>query len=99
MRTRISVPQMPPSMLKEAGRGNSKRIRSATSSATPFRPAAFSPAWCIDTASPLARQMYESRDFSAMPILADAFRTPAVMSRPSSTTAAAPARTSAGVGL
>jgi hypothetical protein len=32
------------------------------------------PAWRIDTALSLARQMYESRDFSAMPILADALQ-------------------------
>jgi hypothetical protein len=30
--------------------------------------------WCTDTAVALARQMYESRDFSAMPILADALQ-------------------------
>jgi hypothetical protein len=38
----------------------------------PFRPVAFSPAWRTDTTVALARQMYEERDFSAMPILADA---------------------------
>jgi hypothetical protein len=40
----------------------------------PFRPATFSPAWRTDTAVSLARGMYESRDFSAMPILADALQ-------------------------
>jgi hypothetical protein len=40
----------------------------------PFRPVAFSPSWRTDTALALARQMYESRDFSAMPILADALQ-------------------------
>lgn len=40
----------------------------------PFRPVAFSPEWCTDTALSLARQMYESRDFSPMPILADALQ-------------------------
>jgi hypothetical protein len=40
----------------------------------PFRPVTFSPAWRIDTATALAREMYESRDFSAMPILADALQ-------------------------
>jgi hypothetical protein len=40
----------------------------------PFRPAVFSSAWCTDTAVALARQMYESRDFSAMPILSDALQ-------------------------
>ena len=40
----------------------------------PFRPVAFSPAWRTDTALILARQMYESRDFGAMLILADALQ-------------------------
>src|SRR5205807_357137 len=40
----------------------------------PFRPVAFSPAWRTDNALSLAWQMYESRDFSAMPILADALQ-------------------------
>jgi hypothetical protein len=38
----------------------------------PFRPVAFSPEWRTHTAVSLARRMYESREFSAMPILADA---------------------------
>jgi hypothetical protein len=38
----------------------------------PFRPVDFSPSWRTDTAVSLARQLYDSRDFSAMPILADA---------------------------
>jgi hypothetical protein len=37
-----------------------------------FRPVTFSPAWRTDTVLTLAQQMYDSRDFSAMPILADA---------------------------
>jgi hypothetical protein len=40
----------------------------------PFRPITFSPSWRTDTAVSLARQMYESREFSAMPILADALQ-------------------------
>jgi hypothetical protein len=40
----------------------------------PFRPVTFSPEWRTDTAASLARTMYESRDFSAMPILADALQ-------------------------
>jgi hypothetical protein len=40
----------------------------------PFRPVAFNPAWRTDTALSLAQQMYESRDFGAMPILADALQ-------------------------
>ena len=40
----------------------------------PFRPVAFDPDWRTDTAVALARRMYESRDFTAMPILADALQ-------------------------
>jgi hypothetical protein len=40
----------------------------------PFRPVAFAPEWRTDTAVALARQMYDARDFSAMPILADALQ-------------------------
>ena len=40
----------------------------------PFRAVAVSPDWRTDTAVALARQMYESRDFSPMPILADALQ-------------------------
>jgi hypothetical protein len=40
----------------------------------PFRPVRFDPEWCTSTAVALAQQMYESRDFSTMPILADALQ-------------------------
>jgi hypothetical protein len=40
----------------------------------PFRPVTFSAAWRTDTVLALAQGMYESRDFSAMPILADALQ-------------------------
>jgi hypothetical protein len=40
----------------------------------PFRTVALSTDWCTETAVALARQMYASRDFSAMPILADALQ-------------------------
>jgi hypothetical protein len=40
----------------------------------PFRPVAFHRSWRTDTAVSLARTMYEERDFSAMPILADALQ-------------------------
>jgi hypothetical protein len=40
----------------------------------PFRTVAFDPAWRTDTAIAVARQMYERREFSAMPILADALQ-------------------------
>jgi hypothetical protein len=39
-----------------------------------FRPVSFSPDWRTGTAVSLARVMYESREFSAMPILADALQ-------------------------
>ncbi|WP_246523204.1 hypothetical protein [Gemmata palustris] len=40
----------------------------------PFRPVTFSPSWRTSTTLALAAQMYESRDFGAMPILADALQ-------------------------
>jgi hypothetical protein len=40
----------------------------------PSRPVDFSPAWRTGTAVTLARTMYAARDFSAMPILADALQ-------------------------
>ncbi|WP_204249845.1 hypothetical protein [Gemmata sp. SH-PL17] len=40
----------------------------------PREPVKFSPSWHTPTAIALASQMYESRDFSAMPILADALQ-------------------------
>jgi hypothetical protein len=40
----------------------------------PFRPVTFSSEWRTSTVTTLAQQMYDSRDFSAMPILADAIQ-------------------------
>ena len=40
----------------------------------PFRPVTFSPSWRTDTAISLAAHVYDARDFSAMPILADALQ-------------------------
>jgi hypothetical protein len=40
----------------------------------PLRPVSFGPLWHSDTAVSLARRIYETRDFSAMPILADALQ-------------------------
>ena len=40
----------------------------------PFRPVALDPAWLTPTVVALASQLYESRDFGAMPILADALQ-------------------------
>ena len=40
----------------------------------PFATVEFAPAWRTSTVLALSRQMYESRDFTAMPILADALQ-------------------------
>ena len=40
----------------------------------PFRPVAFEPDWRTSTAVAIAKQMYDARDFGAMPILADALQ-------------------------
>ena len=40
----------------------------------PFRPVTLDPAWQTSTVTTLAQQMYNTRDFSAMPILADALQ-------------------------
>jgi hypothetical protein len=40
----------------------------------PFRPVTSNPSWLTSTVLDLARQMYDTRDFSAMPILADALQ-------------------------
>jgi hypothetical protein len=40
----------------------------------PFRPVSFDVSWRTTTAAAIAKQMYDSRDFSAMPILADALQ-------------------------
>jgi len=40
----------------------------------PFRPLSFDPSWRTSTVSALAQTMYDFRDFSAMPILADALQ-------------------------
>jgi len=40
----------------------------------PFRPVTLTPAWRTGTAIALAQAMYDSRDFGAMPILADALQ-------------------------
>jgi hypothetical protein len=40
----------------------------------PFRPITLDPSWLTSTVVALARQIYASRDFSAMPILADALQ-------------------------
>ena len=41
---------------------------------SPFRPVAFSPEWRTPTVVALAQQIYHSRNFAPMPILADALQ-------------------------
>lgn len=57
---------------KQEERGQAALLREIYGN--PFRPVTFPPSWRTDTAVSLARTMYESRDFSAMPILADALQ-------------------------
>ena len=40
----------------------------------PFRPVTFNPNWLTSDVTAMARGMYETRDFAAMPILADALQ-------------------------
>jgi hypothetical protein len=40
----------------------------------PFRPVPFDPSWLTPIVTTLAQQMYDVRDFSAMPVLADALQ-------------------------
>ena len=40
----------------------------------PFRPVTIDPSWRTSTATAIAQQMYDARDFGAMPILADALQ-------------------------
>ncbi|HJZ57133.1 MAG TPA: hypothetical protein VKE74_19340 [Gemmataceae bacterium] len=40
----------------------------------PFRPITLDPSWLTITVVALARQMYDTRDFTSMPILADALQ-------------------------
>src|SRR5262249_50843370 len=53
-------------------RGQERLIRCVFG--TPFRPVTADPGWLTSTVLALAGQMYEGREFSAMPILADALQ-------------------------
>ena len=57
-----------------AGREWERQLSPELIGPNPFRPVTFSPEWRTSTAVAIARQMYEGRDFSAMPILADALQ-------------------------
>ena len=63
---------IPTQELEAARRANADLVRDIFGN--PFRPVSLDPAWRTRTAVALARQMYESRDFGAMPILADALQ-------------------------
>lgn len=69
----ICVPVYP---VPTAGRGAFKHVPCLLHDifGNPFRPFTFASEWRTDTATAIAAQMYESRDFSAMPILADALQ-------------------------
>jgi hypothetical protein len=60
--------------------GKTKKLKAAAADTArevfgnPFRPVKFSRDWRTSTAVTLAQQIYESREFSAMPILADALQ-------------------------
>jgi hypothetical protein len=76
---RLEEPRVSPEQEREweAGRRvegseQSKLLRDL--GGNPFRPVALDPLWLTPTVTALARQMYESRDFSPMPILADALQ-------------------------
>ena len=82
-RTRHSVEALAVQLASDAGQDTARASRTARTAladllrdifGNPFRPATFSPEWRTDTVLSLARGMYESRDFSAMPILADALQ-------------------------
>jgi hypothetical protein len=56
--------------VRTAGVGEINLIRCIIGN--PFHPITLSPSWLTSTVVSLANQMYDARDFSAMPILADA---------------------------
>jgi hypothetical protein len=64
----------------ESSRAEKDRVRAALLAlvrevfGNPFRPVLFEAGWRSDTAVSLSRGMYESGDFSAMPILGDALQ-------------------------
>jgi hypothetical protein len=62
----------PPQPSQEEMRIQAAMIRDIVGN--PFRPVAFQPQWRTDTVVALARQIDASRDFSAVPILADALQ-------------------------
>lgn len=79
-----AVPRAPGQVLtndQEATRARARDTESAIQAGllrdiagSPFRPPQFSPSWRTSTVVALAAQMYETRDFSTMPILGDALQ-------------------------
>lgn len=61
-----------PHVISQTGRQQAILLREFVGN--PFRPVSFSPDWRTSTVVALAAQMYESRDFSTMPILVDALQ-------------------------
>jgi hypothetical protein len=66
------APDLEPRVVGAASAPTAELLREVVGN--PFRPVTFALSWRTDTTLTLARQMYESRDFSAMPILADALQ-------------------------
>ncbi|MCE9566329.1 MAG: hypothetical protein K8U57_30260 [Planctomycetes bacterium] len=58
--------------VRREGESQSQLIRDIFGN--PFRPVAVESAWLTSTVTALAEGMYANRDFSAMPILADALQ-------------------------
>jgi hypothetical protein len=69
-------PPADPEALAEAHAAHDRLMRGVVWEVVgnPFRAVRFAPEWRTDTAVALARQMYESGEFSALPILADALQ-------------------------
>jgi hypothetical protein len=76
--TVVSIWQALGSLYKTTPRGMEERLRQCDLVreifGNPFRPITLSPSWLTSTVVSLANQMYNSRDFSAIPILADAMQ-------------------------
>ncbi len=72
----LFAPRPPPDSLltelRAAGLAEAELVRDVFGN--PFRPVALDPSWLTSAVLALARQVYESRDFSAMPILGDALQ-------------------------
>lgn len=69
-----ATPVSPTAVGVQAFRDSAEAFRAAVwdVAGNPFRPVEFDPRWRTETVLALARRMYETREFSAMPILADA---------------------------